>query len=103
MASKSNQISAMVALTELLREHPELPSLDWSVSAGGFLHGSWTGDEDVRPLIDAYAAVLGGDPSDFSYSRSGGRRAGFALKTVWRDVEFDLWVSGPARMQAVTA
>ncbi|MEU3282140.1 hypothetical protein [Streptomyces antibioticus] len=104
MKSNPNpQTGPLTALAQLLSEHPELPPLDWSVTASGFLHGAWSGDEDVRPLIDAYAAVLGGEPSDYSYTRSGGRRAGFALKAVWRDISFDVWVSGPARVQGVAA
>lgn len=103
MAKSNAQISAMTALAELLREHPELPLLDWSVSASGFLHGSWTSDENVRPLIEAYVAALGGEPTDYTFSRSGGRRQGFGLRTVWRDVEFDVWVSGPAEVAQVAA
>lgn len=90
------QLAPMVALSELLREFPELPPMDWSVSPSGYLHGSWSSDESARPLIDAFAEVLGGVPSDYSYSRNGDHRQGFALRTVWRDVEFDLFVSGPA-------
>lgn len=91
------QSGPFTALAELRAEHPELPPLDWSVTASGYVHGAWSDmDEDVRPLVEAYAAVLGGVPVDMPYSREGRRRQGFGLKTVWRDISFDLWVSGPA-------
>jgi hypothetical protein len=91
------QFGPFTALAQLRVEHPELPYLDWSVTASGFVHGAWFAtDEDVRPLIEAYAVVLGGKPVPMPHSREGRRRQGFVLRAVWRDIHFDLWVSGPA-------
>lgn len=95
------QYGPFVALAQLRADHPELPPLDWSVTASGFVHGAWFDqDEDARPLIDAYAMVLGGVPVEMPYTREGRPRLGFALKAVWRDIPFDLYVSGPVPAMA---
>ncbi|MCZ4509909.1 hypothetical protein O3Q52_17240 [Streptomyces sp. ActVer] len=98
------QLAPAMALAELLREYPELPPVDWQVSSTGFFSGTWTSDEDVRPLMDAYTAVLGGVAGSYSYSRNGRERRALQLRTMWRDVHFDLFMSCPASVQsAVTA
>ena len=88
---------------QLLFEHPELPPIDWSVTASGFFSAHYSSDEDVRPVVEAYAAVLGGEPLHHEYSRNGQLRQCFALRTVWRDVEFDLLIAGPVPQLAVAA
>ncbi|MBA4865978.1 hypothetical protein H1V43_32465 [Streptomyces sp. PSKA54] len=98
------QLGPAMALVALLKEHPELPRVDWSVSTSGFLSGTHVADYDARPLMDAYAAVIGGTPIESTYSRGGDERHTFHLMTDWRDVHFDLWVSCPASVvQAVAA
>jgi hypothetical protein len=95
MTNPNPQLAPVLALAELIREHPELPRVDWSMSSTGFFSATWTSDEDARPVAEAYAEVLGGEPRSYTYSRSGDVRQAFQLRTVWRDVAFDLWVSGP--------
>lgn len=95
MAKGNPQIAPLIALGQLLTEHPELPRIDWSVNAHGFFTAHHSSDEDVRPVVEAYAAVLGGEPEHHEYSLDGRPRQCFTLRTVWRDVEFDLLVAGP--------
>lgn len=97
------QLAPAMALAQLLQEHPELPAVDWQVSSTGFFSGTFTSDEDARPVAEAYAAVLGGEPLSYTYSRSGDVRQAFQLQTVWRDVRFDVWLSGSVSVAAQVA
>jgi hypothetical protein len=99
---KTNPISqhgAAVALVQLLTEHPTLLPLDWHISRHGFFAGALQGDallqEDARPVVAAWHAVLGGtvQENDVVFNREA-RRA-FHLKARWRDVLVELHVSCP--------
>ncbi|MEU9760237.1 hypothetical protein AB0D98_10815 [Streptomyces sp. NPDC047987] len=82
------QLGAATALVQLLTENPHLPVLDWSLPEDG---GPLTGvvlnpAVDMRPVIDAYAAVLGGVVRELEFVGSAGRMYSASLYVTWRDV-----------------
>jgi hypothetical protein len=95
------------ALAELIRDHPELPHMFWTISPDGHLTGSAYGVEWVDPVAAEFVAVLGGVPYEHEYKgASDGRvRPALHLNACWRDVEFHITVVGcPAPvLSAVTA
>lgn len=79
------QLSAAVALTQLLTLHPELPFADWSVAADGRgLSGScW---DAPAGTLEVFAEVLGGDLGDLWVNRKTGRQHR-TLHAVFQDVQ----------------
>ncbi|MER6607321.1 hypothetical protein ABT282_15765 [Streptomyces sp. NPDC000927] len=87
------QLGAATALVQLLTENPHLPLLDWSLPEdGGPLMGVVVNASvDMRPVIDAYAAVLGGRVRELEFVGSaGGRMYSASLYVTWRDVRIQV-------------
>lgn len=88
------QLGPVMALQELLTEYPELPLLFWHLDRTGRLSGDVHDNLDgldVREVLAAYVAVLGGEPSaPVLYRNLGGSRVGQRLTVVWRDVQIHL-------------
>ncbi|MFJ3834504.1 hypothetical protein ACIPY6_03185 [Streptomyces sp. NPDC090054] len=90
------QLGAVLALAQLLQEHPELPPATWSVDQylgglSGYLHQADMSD------LDAYAQTLGGavrPGRDYSYQGCTVRP--HRLSAKWRDVEVTVTVVLPA-------
>ncbi|MEU0372388.1 hypothetical protein ABZ070_19380 [Streptomyces sp. NPDC006283] len=95
------QVAPATALVQLLKENPHLPLLDWELSNSGCLSGYTVNDDvDMRPVIGAYADVLGGEPTEFVFQASDGVRKYSATLTVtWRDVTVS--VKGICRASSV--
>lgn len=102
MASNSTQLSAAIALTQLLKEHPDLPEAGWSIgSIIHDLHGSLYGGMES---LAAYAEVLGGSvqAAEETFELRGQRVRRHVLRTVWRDVPVEVGVLLPVAEQAVS-
>ncbi|MEU5608395.1 hypothetical protein AB0H03_06505 [Streptomyces sparsogenes] len=91
-AQRSPQIAPATALGQLLQEHPELPTLEWSIPrTHGVLRGVLYADDHPFEVLRAYAEVLGGairpgtGPGD-EFESCGLRRRMHRLTTTWRDV-----------------
>jgi hypothetical protein len=104
MATKSTQLSAAIALVQLLTEHPELHAAEWSLgsvqpSLRGFLYRG-----DMATLA-AYADVVGGavDADASTYEFQGSELRRHTLKTTWRDVPVELIVTLPVVAEQVAA
>lgn len=82
------QRSAATALAELLTENPALPLIDWTITDRGELSGVAVNETvDMRAMVDRYALVLGGQPSEFRYAGVDGRAMfSSTLHVSWRDV-----------------
>lgn len=93
--TRSPQLGAALALTELLKEHPELAAADWSISSlTCSLHG-FLSDEPATAL-EAYAEVLGAKVTEgVPYVFDGRTVYPFRLSTVWRDINVSMAVSVP--------
>jgi hypothetical protein len=90
-------------LVELLREHPELPPVSWSIGESGTLYSTLTTDGDGHAIVAAYAEVFGGEVQSRDYDRDGDHRMVDSVRVVWRDVTVDVWVSYPASQVAQVA
>lgn len=110
--SQSLQISqkqrgSAVALVELLTECADLPTLSWRISDSDFhadrLNGSGPRDADPRPVVAAWAAVLGGEPVETRFMFDGEPNLECALETVWRDVRVRICLSCPVSLLAAEA
>jgi hypothetical protein len=95
MASSSQtQVSAALALTQLLTEHPELPPARWSIARDGLLSGTVDvhAEYDIRETLRAYAAFLGGNVHEAHYTSPDGRPSlSASLYATWRDVQINVW------------
>lgn len=104
MASSSQtQLSAALALSQLLQEHPELPEASWSIgSIIPDLHGSVYGG--MAPLV-AYAEVLGGSvrAAQETFTLRGQQVRRHVLSAVWRDVRVEVAVVLPVSVAQVAA
>lgn len=98
------QLGPATALLQLLQEHPELPAADWRITRDGHLSGTVDAfaEHDVRPVIAAYARVLGGCPLETEYlsPHSGGESLSVTLHATWRDVPVTVWASCPVSVLA---
>jgi hypothetical protein len=96
------QLSAAHALVQLLTLHPELPRIDWSVSAeSGGLSGSYW--DAPASSVHAIAGVLGGEAGDPWLNRHSGRTLQ-AVHAVFQDVPVMVTVyTVPALTSAVAA
>jgi hypothetical protein len=108
--SSQTQLSAAIALTQLLQEHPELAACRWSVERDGLLSGTVAvhADYDIRQRLRAYAAVLGGHVHEQPFnSPDAGPSLSAHLYATWRDVKVNVWgtclVSAVAEGSAVAA
>lgn len=97
------QLGAATALVQLLSENSHLPLVDWSLpDNGGPLTGIVINDRvDMRPIIAAYAEVLGGEVSEFEFDGTAGRMYSASLFVLWRDVRIQ--VKGICSASAHTA
>lgn len=93
------QLAPAMALVELLREHPELPPVGWSIGESSTLVGTLMTDGDGLSVVAAYAEVIGGSVRTSDFDRNGDHRLTGNVRTVWRDVTVDVWVSYPAAAQ----
>lgn len=96
------QLSAAVALTQLLTLHPELPLADWSVAADGRgLSGScW---DAPAGTLEVFAETLRGDLGDPWVNRNTGRQHQ-TLHAVFQDVQVLVTVyRAPVEASAVAA
>ncbi|MGW1546651.1 hypothetical protein [Streptomyces sp. NPDC002346] len=86
------QLGAATALVQLLSENSHLPLVDWSLPEdGGSLSGLVVNaGVDMRPVVDQYAAVLGGEVREFEYVGSAGRMYSASLFVTWRDVRIQV-------------
>lgn len=88
--TRSPQLGAALALTELLKEYPELSAAGWSIDAvtgslNGFLYDGSLG------TLKAYAEVLGAEVvPGASYVFNKRRVYPFRLSVVWRDVSVSM-------------
>ena len=108
--SSQTQLSAAIALTQLLQEHPELDACRWSVERDGLLSGTVDVHAvyDIRETVQAYAAVLGGTVHEQPFTSPDGQQSLSAqLYATWRDVKVNVWgtclVSAVAEGTAVAA
>ncbi|MFB6955536.1 hypothetical protein ACFCYB_00515 [Streptomyces sp. NPDC056309] len=109
--SSQTQISAALALTQLLTEYPELPHARWAVERDGLLSGTIAIHADMTDLHEgmrAYAAVLGGSVHEQHFqSPDGGPSLSVSLYATWRDVRVNVWgtclVSAVSEGSAVAA
>ncbi|MFE1550613.1 hypothetical protein [Streptomyces sp. NPDC058718] len=93
--TRSPQLGASLALTQLLQEHPELSAAGWSIDAltgslSGFLHN------ESSEALAAYAEVLGTTMTQgMPYVFEGRTVYPFRLSTVWRDVQVSMAATVP--------
>lgn len=96
MSRKRNpQEAPAMALVQITREFPELPSPEWHVHTSGTLHGHL--HEVGVEALGAWAAVLGGEiaPVGRGWEWRGQAMRTHRLSTVWRDVRVEVVVSVP--------
>lgn len=87
----SPQITAALALSDLLFHHPEITGLTWSTDPLGILRGEQTAVEGRGQIVDLCAQILGGTPVHVTVDGDG---SGFAeLATVWRGVNVQVWAT----------
>lgn len=100
-SSSQTQLSAAIALTQLLQEHPGLPTAGWSIdSIFSTLHGHL--HEGGLEALDAYARVLGGSvQSGLDYECQGRPVRSYLLTAVWRDVRVEVAAVVPLSVEAV--
>lgn len=98
----SPQTGPATALAQLLTEHPELQRIRWSLEQDGMLLGTAMYlDVDVRPVMAAFAEVLGGTPYESTFTQDeDGERFSSYLSTVWRDVLLSVTLGCPAELVA---
>lgn len=100
----SPQHAPVLALLELITEHPELPPMSWNLSADGHLSGALFDLPDVDAAFAAVTAVLGGGsgaPMWTEHERSDGSRwRAVQVWPVWRDVRVHV-VLGSVSSQVV--
>lgn len=108
--SSQTQLSATLALTQLLMENPGLPVARWRVDPDGLLSGTIGvhAETDMRDSVRAYAEVLGGSVSEGWFtSKEAGASVSVSLYATWRDVKISVWgtclVSALAEGSAVAA
>ncbi|WP_439947263.1 hypothetical protein [Streptomyces sp. BBFR109] len=101
--SSQTQLSAALALAQLLQEHPTLPVAGWSIdSIFPVLHGH-VHEEDMAALA-AFAEVLGGSiRPNHEYEYQGRKVRSHRLSAVWRDVRVEIAIVLPVAAEAVTA
>jgi hypothetical protein len=93
------------ALAQLLAENPALPPIRWALDADGHLSGSaMCLAVDARPVMAAYAAVLGGTPDEHWHAQPG-KAPSFSswLFTTWRDVPVSVTVGCSAELAPAVA
>ncbi|WP_435279271.1 hypothetical protein [Streptomyces sp. 1222.5] len=92
--SSQTQLSAAIALCQLLQEHPELASARWSVERDGLLSGTVDlhAGYDIRDVLQAYADVLGGTVHANQFNSPGaGPSLSVSLYATWRDVKVNVY------------
>lgn len=84
----SPQHAPVLALLELVTEHPELSPMSWSLSADGHLSGALFDLSDMDAVFASVTAVLGGDSTMRSEHEKadGSRWRSVQVWSVWRDV-----------------
>ncbi|MFF4662002.1 hypothetical protein [Streptomyces sp. NPDC001282] len=101
------QLGAATALVQLLTENPHLPLLDWTLPEdGGPLVGVIVNPSvDMRPVVGAYAEVLGGEVRELEFVGSEGRMYSASLYVTWRDARIQVKgiCSATTRAMAVAA
>jgi hypothetical protein len=99
LPTPSRQLGPVLALTELLTLHPELPPLNWTVTEHGVLigHGYDFDGSDMAATLAAYAEILGGELGEpHHYQVKGAARASRHLRVVFQDVQVDVTVHAGA-------
>ncbi|MFH8336900.1 hypothetical protein [Streptomyces sp. AM6-12] len=102
--SSQTQLSAAIALSQLLVEHPDLAAARWSVERDGLLSGTVEvhAEYDMRETVRAYALVLGGNVQETYFTSPDGRRSvSVSLSATWRDVHVNVW--GTCLVSALSA
>lgn len=102
--SSQTQLSAAIALTQLLQEHPELSKyVSWSI---GRVHAELTGcvHEGGLAVLNDCAGIVGGEVTvSDPYERGGRLMRQHVLTSEWRDVLVVVLVSLPVAAEAVAA
>ncbi|WP_326768586.1 hypothetical protein OG978_32345 [Streptomyces sp. NBC_01591] len=88
----SPQLGAATALVQLLSENPHLPMLDWTLPEGGapLMGAIVDAGVDMRPVVAAYAEVLGGTIRELEFIGSAGLMYSASLYVTWRDVRIQV-------------
>ncbi|MEV6102673.1 hypothetical protein [Nocardia sp. NPDC051981] len=101
------QLGAATALVQLLAENPHLPLLDWTLPEGGgpLMGVVVNAGVDMRPVVGAYAEVLGGEVRELEFVGASGRMYSASLYVTWRDVRIQVKgiCSAATRAMAVAA
>lgn len=84
----SPQHGGVLALLELITEHPELPPMSWNMMPAGNLSGALFDLPDVEAVLTAVTAVLGeGTRLRSEHEKADGSRwRAVQVWAVWRDV-----------------
>ncbi|WP_069773069.1 hypothetical protein [Streptomyces sp. LUP30] len=105
--SSQTQLTAAIALTQLLTDHPGLTLLNWRVPRDGMYAGVLQGDlmmdVDAREVVAAWHEALGGTVCEHTHSFRDEERRAFHLESRWRDVLVDVHVSCPVSALAGVA
>lgn len=90
----SCQVSAALALTQLLVDHPDVAGrVTWTVDRLGALRGERPAETDQGQAIDSLARVLGCTPVRTRLDRCGDRHVLVQLATVWQGVPVEAWTT----------
>jgi hypothetical protein len=104
--SSQTQISAALALTQLLQEFGDLPPLAWRISNREGLSGELSGGgmfPDPGPVVAAWADALGGAVVETPFQFDGEPHVEFVVAMVWRDVRVRICLSCPASAATAVA
>ncbi|MFC8723663.1 hypothetical protein [Streptomyces bacillaris] len=90
----SCQVSAALALTQLLVDHPAVAGrVTWTVDPLGALHGEQPAETDQGQAIDSLARLLGCTSARTVLDRRGDRHVLVQLATVWQGVPVEAWTT----------
>uniref|UniRef100_UPI00114D3AC0 hypothetical protein n=1 Tax=Streptomyces sp. EN16 TaxID=212773 RepID=UPI00114D3AC0 len=97
--SSQTQLTAAIALTQLLTDHPGLTLLNWRVPRDGMYAGVLQGDlmmdVDAREVVAAWHEALGGTVCEHTHSfRDEERRAFHLESSATRSGERSTWSRG---------
>ncbi|MFI7294033.1 hypothetical protein [Streptomyces sp. NPDC050121] len=97
-ASSQTQITAAIALTQILQEFGDLPPLAWRISNREGLADQLSGGgmfQDPGPVVAAWADALGASVAESPFQLDGQPYIEFAAAVVWRDVRVRICLSCP--------
>ncbi|MER5750691.1 hypothetical protein [Streptomyces sp. NPDC002088] len=104
MASQSTQLSAAIALVQLLTERPDLSEhMSWTVSRTSPVLVGYIHDGGVQVLDDCMKFLGGSVRADHTYEIGGERMRQHVLTSTWRDVRVEVLLSLPVAAEAVAA